>query len=250
MPDGAEFTYEIAFSFAGENIERVEKIAIILRDAVGEGKVFHFPWFEAEIGGMDAAIRLQKIYHDQSRLVVPCVCQRYADKPWTQDEWRALLALERDLRDETSRYRFLPVRVGEGEPDGIYPTAIVFDIRDRSPESAAQLILDRLNKVRESTGLQLFDAISQQEPQLGEAPLRRDCGNLPRQPFFFGREDELKTIAEALEPNRRTWGTLIDGPGGIGKTALAVRAAELTSPEHFERVVFVTSKGRQLDSDG
>jgi hypothetical protein len=38
-------------------------------------------------------------------------------------------------------------------------------------------------------------------------------------PFFFGREKELQSIAEAISPEARTWGALIDGPGGIGKTA-------------------------------
>src|SRR5262249_35812746 len=50
--------------------------------------------------------------------------------------------------------------------------------------------------------------------------------NLPRLAYFFGRELELATIASSLEPGARTWRSLIDGPGGIGKTALAVRAAE------------------------
>ena len=53
---------------------------------------------------------------------------------------------------------------------------------------------------------------------------RKSSGNtLPTQPYFFGREKELKNIDEALSPKSRTWGALIDGPGGIGKTALAIQ---------------------------
>ena len=33
---------------------------------------------------------------------------------------------------------------------------------------------------------------------------------LPYQPYFFGRVDELKSIADSLSPESRTWGALID----------------------------------------
>lgn len=74
--------------------------------------------------------------------------------------------------------------------------------------------------------------------------------NLPRLQPFFGREDELAQIREALDPENRTWGALIDGPGGMGKTSLAVRAAYDCTPEDFNRIVFVSVKNRELDDDG
>src|SRR5262249_9202249 len=74
--------------------------------------------------------------------------------------------------------------------------------------------------------------------------------NLPSLQPFFGREEELHKIADALDPESRTWGALIDGPGGMGKTSLAVRAAYDASPEQFEKIVFVSLKSRELDDDG
>lgn len=74
--------------------------------------------------------------------------------------------------------------------------------------------------------------------------------NLPTLQPFFGREDELKKIADALDPDSRTWGALIDGPGGMGKTSLAVRAAYEASPDVFDKIVFVSLKTRELDDDG
>lgn len=74
--------------------------------------------------------------------------------------------------------------------------------------------------------------------------------SLPVQPYFFGREDELKTIAEAVSPEARTWGALIDGPGGIGKTALAVRAAHDAPIGHFDRKLFLSAKVRELTPEG
>lgn len=74
--------------------------------------------------------------------------------------------------------------------------------------------------------------------------------NLPSLQPFFGRENELKKIADALDPESRTWGALIDGPGGMGKTSLAVRAAYDAPPDAFEKIVFVSLKSRELDDDG
>jgi len=74
--------------------------------------------------------------------------------------------------------------------------------------------------------------------------------NLPRLQSFFGRTDELKQIAEALDPKSRTWGVLIDGPGGQGKTTLAVRAAYDCPPGMFERIIFLSVKDRELNENG
>jgi len=74
--------------------------------------------------------------------------------------------------------------------------------------------------------------------------------NLPRLQPFFGREKELAIIREALDPEARTWGALIDGPGGMGKTSLAVRAAYDCPPGQFERIIFVSIKDREMDDDG
>lgn len=83
----------------------------------------------------------------------------------------------------------------------------------------------------------------------GAAPAVRHS-SLPPQPYFFGREKELAAIADAIEPEARTWGALIDGPGGIGKTALAVRAAYVAPAENFLYKIFLSAKVRELTPAG
>ena len=81
-------------------------------------------------------------------------------------------------------------------------------------------------------------------------PSKPTGSTLPPEGFFVGREKELDVIKSALSPDSRTWGALIDGPGGIGKTALAIKAAHDAPVGLFERKVFITAKVRELTADG
>ncbi len=145
-----DYRFEIALSFAGDNKrDLVREVAELLREKVGNGKIFFDEWFESELAGPDAQIVLQNYYGKMTRLVVACVCQRYNEKPWTQEEWRAIQAFERGLRDagtdNVKRMRFLPLRFGDGEIDGLFSTVIIPDVRNRSPKEIAELILKRLD---------------------------------------------------------------------------------------------------------
>jgi tetratricopeptide (TPR) repeat protein len=82
------------------------------------------------------------------------------------------------------------------------------------------------------------------------SPPKPKGSTLPQQPYFFGRAKELEVIASALSLESRTWGALIDGPGGIGKTALAIKAAHDAPAELFERKIFITAKVRELTAEG
>lgn len=74
--------------------------------------------------------------------------------------------------------------------------------------------------------------------------------SLPTRRPFFGREAQLETIANALSDEVRGWGVLIDGVGGIGKTALAIEAGHCASDEQFERKLFLSAKNRELTPKG
>lgn len=156
------FRFEVALSFAGDNKrDKVRRIAEILRERLGDGRVFFDEWFEHELAGHDAQVVLQSIYGKLTRLVVTCVCRRYSEKPWTQDEWRAIQSFERTIRDAGSgnlkRLRFLPLRFGDGEVDGLFDTAIVPDVRERTPENIAELIVKRLGAHRELPEVARYD---------------------------------------------------------------------------------------------
>ena len=106
------------------------------------------------------------------------------------------------------------------------------------------------NNVASSVGHYLSEHPNSQSP-ISNLQSAKPTGNtLPTQPYFFGRADELKIIASALSSESRTWGALIDGPGGIGKTALAIKAAHDAPADLFERKIFITAKVRELTAEG
>ena len=74
--------------------------------------------------------------------------------------------------------------------------------------------------------------------------------SLPNQPYFFGRKAELARIADALDPDAQGWGVLISGPGGIGKTALSIRAAHLAPEKTYPIKIFLSAKVMQLTPQG
>ena len=73
---------------------------------------------------------------------------------------------------------------------------------------------------------------------------------LPSRRPFFGRAQELAVMAQCLSPKYRSWGVLLEGPGGIGKTALALEAAHRAPGEDYPLKLFVTAKSHYLEPDG
>jgi hypothetical protein len=76
--------------------------------------------------------------------------------------------------------------------------------------------------------------------------------NLPRKPsVFIGRKEELACCLEALDPDERGWGVIIDGIGGIGKTSLALEVAhEARRCAWFDAYLFASAKTTWLTLEG
>ncbi len=230
--------FRIAFSFAGEKRDFVAKVAGILAKKFGQEKILYDKYHEAEFARHDLGIYLPKLYGEQSDLIVPVLCRNYDKKRWTGWEWLHIYG----LLTKTDGHRVMPCRFDLAEADGLSPAAGFIELDHKTPEQAATLILERL-------------ALNERMPRdhytkNGEPEKTSIPNNLPRLQYFFGREADLKKIADALAPDARGWGALIDGPGGIGKTALAIRAAELVPHGRFRRIIFLSSKERELTADG
>jgi hypothetical protein len=139
--------FAVAFTLAGNQRQLVLPLAQEVEAILGRSAVFYDDWYEHWIAGTDADLLLQDLYSDKAELVVVCVSGDYGDNPWTRTEHRAVRA--RLMRAD--RHEIFPVRVGDGDASGVLINEIVPDFRRRSPIEAAELIVARLNIVRNSS---------------------------------------------------------------------------------------------------
>jgi len=142
--------FAVAFSLAGEQRLLVLAVAQEVEAILGQSTVFYDDWYTHWLAGSDTDLLLQSVYGERAELVVVCVSGAYGDKPWTHTEHQAVRARLQQPATAEDRLRVLPVRVGDGEVQGILFNEIVPDIRDKTPVQAAELIVSRLNLVRAS----------------------------------------------------------------------------------------------------
>jgi LuxR family glucitol operon transcriptional activator len=75
--------------------------------------------------------------------------------------------------------------------------------------------------------------------------------NLPRRPYFVGREEELKTVLQSLQPNSRTFIVGIEAIGGMGKSTLAIEIGyRCIENDLFESVIWISAKESTLTLHG
>ena len=234
--------FRIAFSFAGEKRNYVKQVADLLAKQFGEDKILYDKFYEAKFAKAGLAFSLPELYHTETDLIVTVFCQDYDKKEWCGLEWNAIYGLIKQGKVE----QVMLTRFNRVEGKGLYGLAGFIELDEKSPEETAKLILERLAD-NEGKPKDHYT-----KPAAPVAPVLKTSipHNLPTLQPFFGREDELKKIADALDPESRTWGALIDGPGGMGKTSLAVRAAYDAPADAFTRIVFISLKTRELDDDG
>jgi tetratricopeptide (TPR) repeat protein len=138
---------------------------------------------------------------------------------------------------------FAQFDVIKGEHPGLCQT---FD----TTETFERLLLDHLQKLLlEYSEMEKGQTVSAQTMAVFAPP--RNPDNLPRRAAFFGRDKDMEKVLQALSSEERSWGVVIDGIGGIGKTALAVEAAyRCKESGRFEAFVFVSAKQKRLEPSG
>jgi hypothetical protein len=130
--------YEVALSFAGEDREYVEAVASFLRQ---KGvSVFYDRYEEVTLWGKNLYDHLQHVYAEAAEYTVIFVSGAYAGKLWTNHERQS--AQSRAFGE--SREYILPARFDDTEVPGLLKTTGYIDLRKKTPEELASLIVKKL----------------------------------------------------------------------------------------------------------
>lgn len=143
--------FEVAFSFAGANRDRILRIATLVKKKLGEGKVFYDDWFKRELGSGLLDINLQRIYSRNSRLIVIALSRAYNDRPWTQMEWETIRELRHaasEVTHPTHRYRFVYIRFDSAKVRGFTDLRRYDDARELTDQQLADEILSQLELLK------------------------------------------------------------------------------------------------------
>ena len=130
--------YDIALSFAGENREYVDQVAILLRDS--GVKVFYDLFEEANLWGKDLYEYLSDIYKNKALYTIMFISEHYGRKAWSTHERKSMQAR---AFQENQEY-VLPARFDNTPIPGVLPTVGYISLTGRSPSAFAETIRKKL----------------------------------------------------------------------------------------------------------
>jgi hypothetical protein len=138
--DFSLFEYQVAISFAGEDRNKAEALASLLRK---KGiKVFYDAFEKEALWGQDLYSYLSDLYRFKARYCVMLISRDYAKKIWTNHERKAAQA----RAFEDNRTYILPIRIDNTEVPGVLPTVGYLQWEDEGAESIANLISEKLRR--------------------------------------------------------------------------------------------------------
>lgn len=218
--------FRIAFSFAGEKREFVEKVAELLGAQFGKDQILYDKYHEAEFARFNLGIYLPKLYGQQSDLIVPVICPDYDEKLWTGWEWVHVYG----LLTKADGHRVMPSRFEHAVADGLSPAAGFIELDNKTPEQFVELILQRLALNEGHPRDHYTNATKTHTPSTANPPSNLPGGYIGQ--LFLGREDFLRNLRTSLLKQTHTTAitqrpaaTVTEGLGGLGKTHAAVEYA-------------------------
>lgn len=133
--------YDVTLSFAGEDREYVENIAVNLKER--GVKVFYDKFEVANLWGKDLYQYLSHIYKDNARYCIIFVSQNYKNKAWTMHEFKN--AQNRAFH-ENKEY-ILPIYIEDVELDGLIDTIGHIKASEFLENEIIDLIIEKVNKI-------------------------------------------------------------------------------------------------------
>lgn len=131
-------SFDVVFSFAGENREYVRKVAQYLRK--NKVSIFFDENEQVHLWGKDLAEHFAMLYGQSGKYCVIFISKEYVAKNWTTLERRA--AVSRALK-EREEY-ILPARFDDTEVPGILPTLGYMSLIGKTPTKFGKLVFEKV----------------------------------------------------------------------------------------------------------
>ena len=210
--------FRVALSFPGEHRTFVAAVAEQLSAALGRERVLYDAYYEGEFARPDLDVYLQRLYHDESELLVVFLCADYDKKEWCRLEWRAI----RDLIKQRKTDSVMPMRFDMTEIPGLFSIDGYVWLPNRTPAEVAILILSRLGLAAPSP-----PGGPPKDQNIATSRLPRSADRL------FGRDARLAQLATAWTEKKIRVLTLVAW-GGVGKTSLVAKIADTLASRDFD----------------
>lgn len=135
-----EMRFKVALSFPGERREYVAAVADEVKKRIGKGAVFYDKDFTAQLARPNLDTLLQRIYLNNSDLVVVFLCKDYERKEWCGLEWRAIRQIIKNKNDHAIMF----MRFDAADVSGSMSIDGYVDLEEHSPLQTARMIVERV----------------------------------------------------------------------------------------------------------
>ncbi len=135
-----DIEFDVALSFPGEKRSFVSNIAKILRKNLDSDKLFYDFDYQSQLAKPNLDTLLQKIYRNNSKLIVVFLSNEYTQKEWCGLEWRAIRDIIKTKEDD----KIMFIKFDDSPVDGVFSTDGYIDARHCTEKQIAKYILERI----------------------------------------------------------------------------------------------------------
>jgi len=135
-----EMRFKVALSFPGEKREYVAAVAAEVKKRLGRNAVFYDKDFTAQLARPNLDTLLQRIYLNNSDLVVVFLCAEYERKDWCGLEWRAI----RTIIKNKNEHAIMFMRFDNADVSGSFSIDGYVNLEEHTPLEAARMIVERV----------------------------------------------------------------------------------------------------------
>ena len=132
------YEYDVALSFAGEDRDVVEEIAMELKN--NNISVFYDKFQKANLWGKELSQHFKKTYGANTRFVIVFISEHYALKDWTDFEF----SIARQEAKTRKREFILPIRIDNTNIVGLHNDVGYLDLNKENVKSIVETISEKL----------------------------------------------------------------------------------------------------------